>query len=203
MILVLTLGFDEKFQYRALMRQGKSIEKVIIVGGFEEEKAKKALESLTDFLKTVNVPYETIEVDPRDFKNIVEKVGKLILTNAGKDFMVNLSGGMRLMILAVFSAFLLTGIEATVEIETEDLTKVYYFRVSDVTLPFLSLTKDHLTILKAIKDGYSSANVISKNTEIPLTTTWRRLNEIRKEKLIDETNKLTTKGELLLKIYGS
>ncbi|QXJ32146.1 CRISPR-associated CARF protein Csa3 [Saccharolobus shibatae] len=203
MILVLTLGFDEKFQYRALMRQGKSIEKVIIVGGFEEEKAKKALVSLTNFLKTVNVPYEVVEVDPRDFENIVEKVGKVIINYAGKDFTVNLSGGMRLMILAVFSAFLLTGIDAIVEIETEDLTKVYYFKVSDVTFPSLSLTKDHLTILKAIKDGYSSANVISKNTEIPLTTTWRRLNELRKEKFIDESNKLTMKGELLLKIYGS
>ncbi|AWR98104.1 CRISPR locus-related DNA-binding protein [Acidianus sulfidivorans JP7] len=203
MILILTLGFDEKFQYRSLMRQGKNVEKVIIVGGFKEEKAKKALESLESFLKTVAIPHETVEVDLRDFGNIVEKVGKVILSNAGKDIMVNLSGGMRLMILAVFSAFLLTGIDATVEIETEDLTKVYYFKISDVTLPSLSLTKDHLTILKAIKEGYSSANTISKETKIPLTTTWRRINELKKEGLIDESNKLTTKGELLLKIYGT
>ncbi|AAK41677.1 CRISPR locus-related DNA-binding protein [Saccharolobus solfataricus] len=202
MILILTLGFDEKFQYRALMRQGKNVDKVIIIGGFEEEKAKKALESLVNFLRTVNVPFEIVEVDPRDFENVIENVGKVIVNNAGKDFMVNLSGGMRLMILAVFSAFLLTGIDATIEIETEDLTKVYYFRVSDVTSPSLFLTKAHLTILKAIKDGYSSANMISKTTGIPLTTTWRRLNELRKEKFIDEFNKLTIKGEILLKIYG-
>ncbi|QGA53927.1 CRISPR locus-related DNA-binding protein [Sulfolobus sp. E5-1-F] len=202
MILIFTLGFDEKFQYRALMRHGKNVEKVIIVGSFREEKAKKALESLTNFIKTVEVPYEVVDVDPIDFENIVTKVGKVILQNAGKEFVANLSGGMRLIVLGVFSAFLLTGIDAVIEIETEDFTKVYQFKMSDVTFTSLSLTKDHLAILKAIKDGYSSANSISKTTEISLTTTWRRLNELKKEKLIDDSNKLTMKGKLLLEIYG-
>jgi len=203
MIAIFTLGFDIKFQIRALVKRAKSIEKVVTIGGFSEEKAKKALEDFTSFLNQVGIPYESIEVDPHDFQGIVVKVGKLIISNPGEDFLINLSGGMRLLNFAVFSAFLLTGVDAEVEIETEDFKTVYDFRVKDVLPLSTPLTKDHIEILKAINEGYNSTSSISKRAGVPLTTTWRRLNELKKEGLIDESNNLTNKGKIIVKIYES
>jgi len=203
MIAIFTLGFDIKFQIRALVKRAKSIEKVVTIGGFSEEKAKKALEDFTSFLNQVGMPYESIEVDPHDFQGIVVKVGKLIISNPGEEFLINLSGGMRLLNFAVFSAFLLTGVDAEVEIETEDFKAVYDFRVKDVLPLSTPLTKDHIEILKAINEGYNSTSSISKRAGVPLTTTWRRLNELKKEGLIDDSNNLTNKGKILVKIYES
>jgi len=201
MIAIFTLGFDTKFQIRALVKRAKSVEKVVIVGGFAEEKAKNALEDFTSFLNEVSIPYEIKEVDPHDFQGIVIEVGKLIISDPGKDFLINLSGGMRLLNFAVFSAFLLTGVDAEVEIETEDFKSVYNFRVKDVLPLSIPLTKDHIEILKAIYNGLNSTSSISKRAGIPLTTTWRRLNELKKEGLIDDSNNLTSKGKIIVKIY--
>ena len=203
MIAIFTLGFDIKFQIRALVKRAKGVDKVVIIGGFSEEKSKKALEDFTSFLNEVSIPYKSIEVDPHDFQDIVVKVGKLIVSNPGEEFLINLSGGMRLLNFAVFSAFLLTGVDAEVEIETEDFKTVYNFRVKDVLPLSIPLTKDHIEILKAIYDGLNSTSSISKRAGVPLTTTWRRLNELKKEGLIDDSNNLTNKGKIIVKIYES
>lgn len=201
MILILTLGFDVKFQLRALVGRAKGLEKVAIVGEFKNEKAKNALDTVVNFLNTVNLPYDIIEVNIHDFQDIVTKVAKYILSNPGKEFLANLSGGMRLMIIAVLTAFLLTGIDAELEIETEDFTTVYNFRVKDIFPLSIPLTNDHIEVLKALDEGFNSVNSISRRTGIPLTSTWRRLNELRKDGLIDDSNKLTAKGKIIVKIY--
>ena len=201
MILILTLGFDVKFQLRALTGRAKELEKVVIVGEFKNEKAKNALDIIVNFLNTVNLPYEVIEVDIHDLQDIVTKVAKYILSNAGKNFIVNLSGGMRLMGIAVLAVFLLTGIDAEIEVETEDFATTYKFRVKDIMSLSKPLTKDHIEVLKAINEGLSSASSISKKNGIPTTSVWRRLKELRREGLIDSSNRLTNKGRLLVGIY--
>ena len=153
MILILTLGFDVKFQLRALTGRAKELEKVVIVGEFKDERAKKALDTLVNFLNTVNLSYEVIEVDIHDLQDIVAKVAKYILPNAGKNFIVNLSGGMRLLGIGVLTAFLLTGIDAEIEIETEDFAATYKFRAKDIMPLSKPLTKDHIEVLKAINGG--------------------------------------------------
>ena len=92
-----------------------------------------------------------------------------------------------------FSAFLLTGVDAEVEIEKEDFKSLYNFRVKDVLPLSTLLTKDHTEVLKAVYDQLISTSSISKRGEISLTTTWRRLNELKKEGLIDDFNNLTSR----------
>jgi len=141
-----------------------------------------------------------VEVNVHDFQ---EAVTNCILSRLGKDFLVNLSGGMSLLTFDVFIAFLLTKIDAKVEGETEDFVTTYSFRIKDISPLSIPLTKDHIEVLKVLNEGFESTNAISKRTGIPLTSTWRKLNEPRKEGLIDDSNRLTTKGKMLVRIYTS
>ncbi|QIW23753.1 CRISPR locus-related DNA-binding protein [Sulfolobus sp. S-194] len=201
MILVVTLGFDEKFQIRALMRRFTDLEKVIIVGSFDDERAKKALESFESVLKSAQVNYELVEVDPHDFYDtIITITRKIINNNKGRRFVLNISGGMRILIIEVLFAFIFSGLEAEVEIESEDFNTVVSFRLSDM-YP-VHLTQDHLRILMSIKDGYTSVNSIHLRINLSLSTTWRRLKELREMGLIDDENKLTVKGELVIKMFN-
>ncbi|WP_338602780.1 CRISPR-associated CARF protein Csa3 [Sulfolobus tengchongensis] len=202
MILIVTLGFEEKFQVRAVMRNNSNLEKVIIIGYFNEEKSQKALKSFSDFLKIANINQEILEVDPHDFFEVISKLSKVILSNQGNEFVVNLSGGMRSLTLAVFSTFLILNIDAKVEIETEDFKTLITFKISDILFP-KSIGDDHIMILNAIKKGYKTVNSIHKVLNMPVSTVWRRVRELRELGLLDKNNEITTKGEIALKIYLS
>jgi len=115
--LVFTLEFDVKFQLRAMVKRAKDAEKVAIVGQFSEERTKKALNTFVNFLNIVNIPYDVIEVNVHDFQNTVVKVTNYILSHPGKDFLVNLSGGMRLLKFAVLITILLTGVDPRLRVK--------------------------------------------------------------------------------------
>ncbi|MBB5254135.1 CRISPR-associated CARF protein Csa3 [Sulfurisphaera ohwakuensis] len=201
MILVVTLGFDEKFQIRALMRRFNNLEKVIVVGSFNDERAKKALESFENVMKSAQVNYELVEVDPHNFYDtIITITKKIINNNKGRMFVLNISGGMRILIIELLFAFIFSGLEAEVEIESEDFNTVVSFRLSDMYPAHL--TQDHIRILMSIKQGYTSINSIHKRVDMSLSTTWRRLKELREMGLIDEENRLTVKGELVIKMFS-
>lgn len=200
-ILLVTIGFDEKFQIRALMRRFKEIDKVVIVGYFNEERAKKALESFINVINTAGVNYELLEVNPYSFDNLIVRISKFINKNKGNRLIVNLSGGMRILILGVILSFIINGVDAEIEVETEDFKTVVSIRLKDL-MP-ISLSNDHINILKAIKEGYDSINSLHSYLKIPLSTVWRRVKELKSEGLLTEDLQLTYRGKLLLKIYES
>ncbi|AEE94624.1 CRISPR associated DNA-binding protein, Csa3 [Acidianus hospitalis W1] len=200
-ILLVTIGFDEKFQIRALMRRFKEIDKVVIVGYFNEERAKKALESFINVINTAGVSYELLEVNPYSFDDLIVRISKFINKNKGNRLIVNLSGGMRILILGVILSFIINYVDAEIEVETEDFKTVVSIRLKDL-MP-ISLSNDHINILKAIKEGYVSINSLHSYLKIPLSTVWRRVKELISEGLLTEDLQLTYRGKLLLKIYES
>lgn len=199
-ILIVTLGFDEKFQVRAVMRRFKEINKVIIVGSFNDEKANNALRNLEDIIgKIAGVSYEVLEVNPYSFEDIVVSISKIIHKYEGNKFILNLSGGMRILILGVTFAFFINNINAEIEIETEDFKRLATVNINDF-MP-ISISVDCLNILKAVALGYNTINSISSFLKLPLSTVWRKIKELRSEGLLTENNQLTAKGSLLLKIH--
>jgi len=200
-VLLVSLGFDEKFQIRSVMRNYKEIDKVVIIGRLDNEKSKKALDSLSEFLRTTGVDFEFVEVDPHDFNDTVAKLISIISKYKSKGFIVNLSGGMRILIIEILVAFTLSGINAKVEVETEDFLSVITFE-TDYLRP-LSLSPDHINILNAIRKGYNTITAIHKYVGLPLSTTWRRVKDLQREGLITEDLRLTEKGELAIRIVPS
>lgn len=201
-ILVVTLGFDEKFLIRAFMRRFNELNKVVIVGSFDNEKSMNALRSFEDLIQKVGGPsYDVLEVKPYPFDELVVRVSQFIRKYKGSRFILNLSGGMRIIILGVLFAFLINGVDAEIEVETENFEHLINFKISDFKP--VDLSDIHLNILKAIKDGYRTVNSIHKYLGIPLSTVWRRVQEMKDQGILaeDAELKLTNKGELLLKIH--
>ncbi|MGC9113014.1 CRISPR-associated CARF protein Csa3 [Acidilobus sp.] len=190
-VLVVTLGYDEKFQLRAVSRWfGRDLRKVVIVGSFDDDKAKRALSSLEDYLDKLGVQHERVEVNPHDMADIVIKAGRLLASLAGQDVVVNLSGGMRILIVGVLAAVLLREAKVTIEIETEDLAHLATFTSSDL-MP-VKLTEDHIKVLNAIREGHTSVNSIHSYLGMPLSTTWRKVKDLKDQGLVveDDSGKL-------------
>ncbi|WP_373468463.1 CRISPR-associated CARF protein Csa3 [Acidianus infernus] len=177
MILVTTFGFDEKFQIRAVLNYGKSIEKVIIVTSItDSDKVKKALSSFTTFLDNSSISYEIVKVDPINFINSVALIAYYLPTD--KKIIANLSGGMRAIIMETLTALALKGVDADVEIETEDFQGKISFKVSDLTRG--DINADHLLILREIWRGNRSIYKLAKATGMSTSAVSRKLSKLLK-----------------------
>ncbi|MBP1357763.1 MAG: CRISPR locus-related DNA-binding protein [Sulfolobus sp.] len=205
MYLITTLGFDEKFQVRSVMRHGNELEKVVIVKPKDDnEKARKALENFQELLNRLGIPNEVLEIDVNDFTNAVVSIAKKVFKMKDKKIVVNISGGMRALIVELISTFLITGIMAEFELETEDFKSLITF--SSLDIKYGNLGTDELNILLAVKRGFNTVNKVKNYLNIPLTTAWRRIKKLESEGCItrkDDKLSLTVRGTILSEIYES
>jgi len=175
--------FSEK-QIAAGIRRGK-----VVVLNTEKELE----ESIMNTLNTLQIKLEVIKAN--GFEDTLVGIAKLIKQNLGKEFIIDLTDAELQKALAVISAFFLLDVNAVMLIGDKQFT------TTDISPAKIPLTNDHIEVIKAIDEGYTSVSSISKRTGIPLTSTWRRIKELRKDGIVDEANNLTQKGKLLLKIY--
>jgi len=129
-LILLTLGFDEKFAVRSILRYAPKPDDVITILTASPlvEKAEKALKTLLDILKSYagieNI--EIIEVNISNPESAKHKIKELISKHSKQDceLVANLSGGMRALILITLSAVLSSDRNALIELETENLENV-------------------------------------------------------------------------------
>ena len=190
-VLALTLGFDERFAIRAMMRAGVSSGDRIVVLVVEplEEKASKCLQMVREFLSKYvqNVELRICSVDVRKFEDAVSSI-KAELRDAVRDadeVVLNLSGGMRALILETLVAALLLGFECRVEVELEDLTGVVYFPMR--LLGSIKLSKGELEVLLKLleTESWMSLSDISKASKLPRSTTHKRLRRLIEAGLVE------------------
>ncbi len=126
---MVTLGFEEKFAVRALVRRGLGIgDCVIALTGPIIDKVRKAIEYLGNFLKYFEgIEFNVIEVsEVYDFVDAVYKIKSIITKTLTKyeRVYVNLSGGMRALVIEVLTATCLLPRElklrVSIELDTED-----------------------------------------------------------------------------------
>lgn len=125
-----TIGFEEKFALRALIRVGlEPKDAIIILTGPLVEKTVKAIDTLRkflDYIPSIELDIHEVE-DVHYFVSAVYTIKRLLakLANEYDKVYLILSGGMRALILEVFTAYLLLPRELTrkvsVELDTEDL----------------------------------------------------------------------------------
>jgi len=149
--------------------------------------------SIMNALNALQINLEVVKTN--DFEDIIVGIAKLVKQNLGKEFIADLTDAELQKALATISAFFLLDVNATILINDKQFT------TTDISPMKIPLTNDHISIIKAIDEGYTSVSSISKRTGIPLTSTWRRIKELRKDGIINESIDLTYKGKLLLKIY--
>lgn len=153
--LVLTLGFDERFAIRGILRTGLSNGDRVTVFVAEPVvgKAEKALQVLMDFFKKYfeGVSVDVVSVPTRDFELSVTIIGGKLKELKGLNCKVvlNLSGGMRSLIIEILLTSILISLKGIVEIELENLEGYLSFpmEIFKVKMP---MKEEHRLVLETI-----------------------------------------------------
>jgi CRISPR-associated protein Csa3 len=203
MILVMTLGFDEKFALRAIFRRGlRSGDRVIfVVPEDEDPRADRAFSTIQQivFRSVPEVSVERFRIPVRDFPKAVSLIRRLALSllRSGEKVVLNLSGGQRIAILEVLAGFLSCGAgEVEVEVESEDSSTLATFPL--IMMTNIGLDHEDVNILKILTQAPRRFNEIQSAAGISKSSTWRRLKKLMDLGLVEKVDnkyKLTELGQ--------
>jgi CRISPR-associated protein Csa3 len=215
-LFVITLGFEEKFAVRMITRHGLDKgDRLLLVTGPRTPQSDRAASFLSEFARRyyggeVAVEVEEVRVS-QDFAEMVARLYELVEARArrGERVVFNLSGGMRALCLAAFTAALLLSprLPVEVELETEDSSVLVEVPRAVLALPqtLSSLSREKLEVLAALSRGARTARELSDELGRDETTVRRHLQELVEAGLAEtlggrpREHKLTRLGELVLK----
>jgi CRISPR-associated protein Csa3 len=179
MIIVVTLGFEEKFALRAVTRRGakENDEIVVLMAKDSDERSERAFENFCDVIEKAfqKIKVSRIDVEVKNFSEATKKLIGEFLARKGNDFVVNLSGGFRLLGIEVLLAAILTKVNAKIELELENSSAVIEFPIKWIQL---DMDEKDKKILATLSEGNASLLEISKRTKLSRVTTWRRINKL-------------------------
>ena len=208
-ILMLTLGFDERFVYRAVLRHDVSEgDEIILITGKRIDKVQRAFEMISNFVKKSygeTVEVKLIEIDPLDVYGSIRKIGEVLKGIEERSLLVNLSGGMRALILIViFSVLLMWKRNFEVEVELEDLSGIVRFPGKLLKVVGSLFPASSIELLKMIREGVCTTEKLAKSLRKERSTIRKRLKRLEEAGLIEIvrkkplTVKLTELGKLII-----
>ncbi|MDW7971453.1 MAG: CRISPR-associated CARF protein Csa3 [Nitrososphaerota archaeon] len=193
-ILVLTLGFDERFAIRNILRTGLSTGDSVIVFIAKPivEKTERALQILRDFIKRYyeNINLEVIAIPIEDFENAVSIIGEQLkrFKDSEGEIIFNLSGGMRGLIIELLLASLLMELRGTVEVDFENLEGSISFplEIFKVQIPM----KKYRSVLKIIAESNGmNISQISNRLKIAKSSVHKIVKKLLAMKIIEVEKK--------------
>jgi CRISPR-associated protein Csa3 len=203
MILVMTLGFDEKFALRAIFRRGLRVDdKVIfVVPEDEDPRAEKAFSTLRQvvFKSIPEVSVERFKIPVREFPKAVSLIRKLALNllRSGEKVVLNLSGGQRIVILEVLAGFLSCGaIDVEVEVESEDSSTLAVFPL--MMMANIELDHEDIRILGVLAQSPRKFSEVYLTVGLSKSSAWRRLKKLIDLRLVEKAGdryRLTDLGQ--------
>lgn len=210
MLYISTLGFDEKFVVRFLMRHGiKQKDKflLIVVKDFERnEKAKNAYNNLRNIVATLidqdNFFVLPIDVHDDPIKNI-KVIANEIISIPQREIRVCLSGGMRILIILVVLALRLVGNRnIAIDVDFEDLSG---HRTIQYTALIISRNVRWIEILKQIKQGIKGVRQLANVLGLSPATISRELTEMEEKGLIEKKVEIqiTSIGEAYMSLHSA
>ncbi len=177
--LIITLGFDEKFCYRAVLRHGISDgDAIYLITAGNDERVMKAYEAIRSFVSTSfrDVSVELIKV-PTDFVRGVKLLVDLF-RRIDSPTIVNLSGGMRILALMTFAALVISGREAEVEIELEDFSGVVSIPRQLIAMLAAKLSEEKRELLRTLVGREMEAREIAERLGKDVTTVRRHVRAL-------------------------
>ena len=188
--LILTLGFDEKFCYRAILRHGiKEGDKIILITAGLVEKVKKAYEWIKAFVeRSYDVEVRLIRIDVKNFTKAIREVMHILDEFKGYNLIVNLSGGMRALAVIMLLALMIKPIRnVKLEIELEDFSGLieipqHLLRIHEIRQ---NLTDEKIEILKLIAQGLKDVKSLSKALKKDVSTIRRHISSLEELGLVE------------------
>jgi len=185
--LIATLGFDEKFCYRAILRHGiKEGDRIILITAEKVEKVEKAYEWIRKLIQTSfsdKVEVELFEVDVKNPEEAIKRAVEIVRRAEGR-VIVNLSGGMRALVIIVLLACMMVPLNAKFEIETEDFSSVVELQSGLINLIKSPPRDISLEILELVANGFKTVGEIAKKLKKDESTIRRHLLSLEKQGLI-------------------
>ncbi len=181
--LILTLGFDERFCCRAILRHGIGEGDVIILltAGLVE-RVKKAYEWIKAFVeRSYDVEVRLIQIDVKDPMGAIQNVMSILDEFKDYNLIVNLSGGMRALAIIVLFALLMKPMRnVKLEIELEDFSGLieipqHLLRIHEIRK---NLTDEKLEVLKLIAQGVKDVKSLSKALGKDVSTIRRHISSL-------------------------
>jgi len=218
-LFVVTLGFDVKLVVRQLISRYsvKENDTVIVVTAkafdqFSLERLKAALDDVEKILDYAGIKPKVIHVDPTDVVGTIYEVGKtLINAIAGNptEIVLILSGGMRVLVIEVLLAALLTlpkdllG-KSRISIELENLSG--YVEIPLMLFTGLDIDEEDVRLMNAISRLGDAPSQLITTLGIPKSTVYRRIRKFMDSSLVVRGRgrySLTQWGELVLKLRSA
>jgi len=190
-ILIYTLGFEEKYVLRGIINRGiKPEDKIwIIIPKPRNERTDVALNNLRTIAgKLYGVKIEDFEVPIDDVYEAVSTLRSFFKERMREDkIALNLSGGMKILVLAVLAAVNSLNMECEIDILREDLAKYYTFPIE----LFRSMGLDDVDrrILKALMNNAKGVSEVARSIGVSKSTVWRRLEILARKGLVEKKDK--------------
>jgi CRISPR locus-related DNA-binding protein len=198
--LFATLGFDEKFAVRCLMRSSQSVAKVVAVTAPPlDDYSRSRLDAAWEALRRVAADYAGIEVerfeveDPRDFwrsaSALREKMYRELAAHDG--LVLCLSGGLRALVAEALVAAATLPRDAAVEkvhveVELENLSGVARFNVAQVQRLMQLTGPEHQLFRILAHQGPQRLSQLAATLNRPRSTVYRMLQKLEKLGLVEK-----------------
>ena len=214
---VITLGFDERFAIKTLLKHHVSeSDKILLIVAGSDPRTAKAIETLSNILRQFSEKIEItkIELHPeRDFEGSLMRMIKILKKLQNLNIVVNISGGMRILgyiVLLACTILVTHGVLSKVsfEIYPESLQGEVTFSGDLLRLAAIKLTKEKVRLLKEIASGKTYVEELAKALDKDETTIRRHLLGLEAQGLIRALKRkplkveITRLGRLLLEIYS-
>jgi len=187
--LISTLGFEEKFCYRAILRHGiKEGDRIILFTAELVDKVERAYDWIRRLVHSSygdSVRVDLIQLDPNNPVKSIRKVREFLDGLDGFKLIVNLSGGMRAIVIYVLLACMMELREdMIVEVEAEDLSGSSTLDSKMLKLVKEGVRGELLDVLKCVADGSNDVNSIAKKLRKDKSTVRRQLSSLERIGLI-------------------
>ncbi len=208
-LIVFTLGFDTRFQMKTLTRiKTSSDDRVLLIRVDEQHKqVDEAERDLVKFVKEIlGLEIHVLRVDVYNPHKAIPSIASKLLELSTGRVVVDLSGGMRALILQTLAAVLSVFPPSAVEIIvwTENLKEMITLSPRVFSIPRLDDLS--LSILEVLSDGVPrSLRELVGILDKPKTTVYHKLRGLISEELVEEIRKpgtvlyaITSLGKLAL-----
>ncbi|MCS7368050.1 MAG: CRISPR-associated CARF protein Csa3 [archaeon YNP-WB-062] len=189
--IIATFGWTEQFVLSSILKHGiKAGDKIILlIPAKRDEKSEAILRDFEQFLSKYGegIKLENKRVPLQSFEEAVVSISETlrnILSEGYDRLIINLSGGMRILILAAYvAAFLTCPRDIVIELETEDRERGYI--VPNFSIKELIKLKDiERRILEKLDKGIKSTPELLRELNIPRSTLHKHLKELEKNGLL-------------------
>lgn len=193
-VLIATLGFEEKFCSRAILRHGiREGDRVILITGELVEKVQRAYEWIRKLIQSSygdSVAIDLIQLNPGDPVDSIERISKIIREISGSKIIMNLSGGMRSIIAyALLSCMMNLKENVIVEIEAEDLSGLITLDWRLLRLVKEGVSDDHKEVLKLIVSGSRDVRSLASKLGKDESTIRRQISSLKELGLVEITKR--------------